>query len=145
MASRSSKLLLCTAAAAVVCSAALLAGAWEAKAPFSATINGHKFSELRATSSDCTLKVRLRFTAPKDKYTSGAPRRNYYRFKARLELSDNITVDSPVFGNRAAGRRVYTFQHDSTGQRCWAKQEHKVRNVDIEGCRGRGCRVEPFD
>jgi hypothetical protein len=142
---RLSKLLVGTIALGAVGTFALLAHAWVVKAPFDATINEHHFYEMKVWNDECKLKVRLRFTAPKDGYQATYSKRNYYRFKSRLEMSDNITVDSPVFGNRKPGRRVYSFTKDTTAGGCWAKRELKVFDVDIEGCRGRKCRVHPFE
>jgi hypothetical protein len=133
------------AAAAVITSVAMAAGAWEIKSPFDATVNGHQFSEIQMSNQDCVLSVKLAFDAPAEKYQSGASARNHYRFQARLELADNITVDSPVFFNRSAGKRIYEFKKDTAVGGCWAKEKLKLQGVDVQGCRGAGCRVPPHD
>jgi len=140
----SSKLLLGAAALAAAASIALVARAWEIKAPFGAKVNDHEFYEFRVWNEECVFKARIRFNAPKGAYESGAPVRNYYRFKARIEAKDNLTIDSPVFFNRAPGKRVYFFSKDTAAGGCWAKQKPKIQSVDIEGCRGKGCQVMPF-
>ena len=141
----SRKWLLSAVAAAATSGVALLAHAWQLSAPFDAVVNDHEFHELKAWNEGCVLKVKLRFKAPESSYQSRASARNYYRFKARLEMSDNITVDSPIFGNPAAGNRVYTFSRDTESGGCWAETKLKIHNIDIEGCRGRRCHVQPFE
>lgn len=133
------------ATAAAVSTVALLASAWELKAPFTATVNGHQFSEIRISNQDCILEVKLYFDAPADKYQSGAKRRNYHQFRAHLSFADNVMVESLVFGNAEPGKRVYTFTKDTAVGGCWAKTKLKLQGVDVQGCRGRGCRVPPFE
>ena len=120
MTRRSSRLWLGLAAAAAVGSVALLAHAWEFKAPFDATVNGHNFHTIRLWNDDCVLKVQLKFTAPAEEYKSSISMRNYHRFKARFEMADNLTVFSPIFGNRKPGRRSYVFTKDTGAGGCWA-------------------------
>jgi hypothetical protein len=135
---------LIVAAGAAVSTVALLAGAWELKAPFNATVNGHQFSEIQISNQECVLQVKLYFDAPADKYQSGARRRNYHQFRAHLSFADNVMVESEVFGNPAPGKRVYSFTKDTAVGGCWAKQKLKLQGVDVQGCRGIGCRVPPF-
>ncbi len=118
--------------------------AWVFEIPFSARVNGHQFDRVRAEANGCALTVKLSFDAGEDEYKSKAKNRNYHRFRARIVFKDGKTVVTPVFFNRAPGRRVYTYRTDTTGNGCWSKEKTQVRDVDIEGCRAKGCQVEEF-
>jgi hypothetical protein len=132
-------------AAAAFLLAALPAAAWTFEIPFSARVNGHRFDKIKVQNDECKLAATLWFDAPRDGYASRSKVRNYHRFRARITFGNGKVVTSDVFGNRAPGRRIYTVRHDSSGDGCWAKQKAEVRNVDIEGCRARGCKVEEFE
>jgi hypothetical protein len=127
-----------------VCGVTMLAQAWEFKAPFRAMVHNHQFEAVRMWNEGCELKVRLVFDAPATQYSSSEPARNVHRFRARLRMRDNVMVHSPEFVNRAPGRRAYTFTRDTREGGCWAEQELKLQAVDVEGCRGLGCRVDDF-
>jgi hypothetical protein len=130
------------AASLVLALAPAAAGAWEKKAELEVQVHDHAFSKVSATSvGECALELSVHFGAPAERYGAG---KGHYKFRARVELSGGKRVTSPVFMNRAPGRRVYRFTFDTTGEGCWAKQEHKIFDLDVEGCRGRGCKVEPF-
>ncbi len=130
--------------AATLCSTAAIAAAWELEAPVEFTVNQHLFSGAKVSSDGCSLTVRIDFDAPKEGYSSRVVVRNYYRFQARLKFSENHFVMSPVFFNRGAGRRTYSFTQDTTEAGCWAKKRLKLYDLDIVGCRGKGCRPDPF-
>jgi hypothetical protein len=124
---------------------ALSARAWTQKGPFTATIHGHEFQSAEvAGGDDCSLSVTLRFDAPPDKYQRKNPVSNVYRFRARIQLSEGKQILSRAFNNRQPGARSYHFTYDTTSEGCWGKRPHKLANVDIEGCRGQGCRVVEF-
>ncbi|HEY4104570.1 MAG TPA: hypothetical protein VGM44_11800 [Polyangiaceae bacterium] len=132
----------------LVSSAALLvpalAFAWTEKAPFSARVHKHEFSNVSLTNDGCTLKARLFFDAPEEAYKDEVPSRNYYRFHARIKLDGDRVVLTRFFHNDAPGAREYDYDQDTTSDGCWAKTEVHPRGVDVEGCRGRGCTPEPF-
>lgn len=118
--------------------------AWVFEIQFGATVNGHKFDRIKAEGNECALSVKLWFDAPADEYASKAKNRNYHRFKARVLFQNGKAVVSPVFGNAAPGKRAYTFKVDTSGEACWAKEKTAVKDIDIEGCRARGCKVKEF-
>ena len=121
-----------------------VAFAWKRDAPLDVTVHHHHFKEIRVTSDGCAVKARLFFDAPKDGYTSRARNRNHFRFRARIQLSDKKEIVSPVFANKAHGRRMFRFEHDTTADGCWAKEDHKIYRVDVDGCRSRACQIEAF-
>ena len=122
----------------------LAALGWKQGADFETRIHGHEFARVTLESEQCDVKVRVLFNAPEDGYKSEAPARNLYRFHARIKLDDGRAVMSRVFSNSAAGWRAYTYTLDTKPDGCWAKDERKVQGIDIEGCRGAGCKPEPF-
>ena len=118
--------------------------AWVFEIQFGATVNDHKFHRIKAEGNECALKVKLSFTAPEREYDSRAKNRNYHRFKARVLFQNGKAIVTPVFGNSAPGKRAYTYTHDTSGEACWAKEKTAVKDIDIEGCRARGCKVKEF-
>jgi hypothetical protein len=133
--------------------AALLAGAllspvaawaWTQSAGFETHIHGHEFSRVTLDSNGCELKVRVLFDAPEAAYKNESPARNFYRFHARIKLDDGRVFETRVFSNSAPGARAYSYVLDSAADACWAIAEHKVRGIDVEGCRGAGCKPDPF-
>jgi hypothetical protein len=130
-----------TAAVFLVPAAAL---AWSQQADFETHIHGHEFYRVRVESNQCELKVRVLFTAPEAGYKNDFPAKNFYRFHVRLRLAEERNVVTRIFSNSAPGTRGYDYVVDTTAEGCWAKQEPKIRGVDIEGCRGTGCTPEPF-
>ena len=122
----------------------VLAWAWSQSALINVKVHDHTFDRVRIASSDCSVTAHLHFGAPKDGYDSGTRERNYHRFKAGIRLTNDQAIVSPLFGNPKPGRRMYTFTYDTTSEGCWAKEQHKLKGVDIEACRGRRCEPEPF-
>ncbi len=125
---------------------AVTAYAWEKEAKINASVHNHSFHRvvMEQPGGGCVLHFKLSFRAPSEGYQDAAKGRNYYRFKARVELSEGKTVFSPQFANDASGNRVYRWSTDTTGEGCWAAQPPKLYNVDVEGCRNRNCKVRPF-
>lgn len=121
------------------------AAAWKFEIAFGATVNGHRFDKIKVENDGCKLASTLWFDAPSDQYASRAKNRNYHRFRARITFDNGKLVTSGVFGNSAAGRRIYTVHHDTSADGCWGKQKAAVRNVEVEGCRARGCKVGEFE
>lgn len=121
-----------------------VAFAWSQQADFETHIHGHEFYRVSVESNQCQLKVRVLFTAPEAGYKNEFPAKNFYRFHVRLRLDEERNVVTRIFSNSAPGTRGYSYVDDTTADGCWAKQEHKIRGVDIEGCRGTGCTPEPF-
>jgi len=118
--------------------------AWNQEALFGATVHGHRFEGVLIEGADCTLKVRLSFQAPAEGYKAESPGRNHYRFIGRLKLDGGRTVLTHYFYNDTPGARVYNDVRDTSAEGCWAKERHKLQGIDVEGCRGKGCRPEPF-
>lgn len=131
-----------TAACTVLLPAIALA--WTNSIDFETSIHGHRFTRASFEGSDCKLRVRVLFSAPQQGYEHAAPARNVYRFHTRIKLHGDRVVTTPVFNNRAPGARAYGFTHDTQAEGCWAKAEPKVMAIDVEGCRGAGCKPEGF-
>ncbi len=132
------------AATAALLSLPAVAFAWIEHANFETHIHGHEFYRVSVDTNQCELKMRVLFTAPETAYKNEFPAKNFYRFHARLKLDGEREVVTRVFSNSAPGTRGYNYVLDTTADGCWAKQEHKIRGVDIEGCRGTGCSPDPF-
>ncbi len=118
--------------------------AWSGKAPFTAMVHDHEYHDVALENDGCKVRYRLYFNAPDSRYEAKNGARDYYRFKARIELHGDKNVISPVFGNAAPGERVYAATFDTTSEGCWAKEAQKLAGVDVEGCRGRNCTPKPF-
>jgi hypothetical protein len=118
--------------------------AWTSDSPFSATVLGHAFKHVSVRDEGCAIKTVLKFSAPEGQYREPAKVRNYYRFKARVRFASGKKALSPVFFSQKPGDHQFEFAFDSTADGCWARSEQKVIGVDVEGCRGKGCVVEPF-
>ncbi len=140
---RISKVRVAVAIAALL-SLPTLALAWSQQADFETHIHGHEFYRVSVETNQCQLKMRVLFTAPETGYKNEFPAKNFYRFHARLKLDDDRSVVTRVFSNSAPGTRGYNYVLDTSADGCWAKVEHKIRGVDIEGCRGAGCTPDPF-
>jgi hypothetical protein len=123
----------------------LAALAWQSGADFETQIHAHQFSRADLVSDQCTVKVQLLFDAPAAGYEHEVPARNVYRFHVRMKLDDGRHVVTRVFNNRAPGARAYGYTLDTTADGCWAKQERKLQGIDVEGCRGAGCKPEDFE
>jgi hypothetical protein len=119
--------------------------AWNNGADFETSIHGHDFSRVTFESDRCQVKVRLLFAAPATGYKNETVARNFYRFHARIKLDDGRQVLTRVFSNSAPGLRAYAYTLDTKPEGCWAKDERKIQGIDIEGCRGIGCKPEPFE
>lgn len=118
--------------------------AWRGEIRPAVKVNDHAFDRVVAQSRGCNIDFSLYFTAPEKQYSDSKNAvRNLHRFKARVRLGDH-SADSPNFVNRKPGRRWYRFSFDTSAQGCWAKQEQKMWKLDVNGCRGEPCRVEPL-
>lgn len=118
--------------------------AWTSDSPFSATVLGHQFKHVSVGDEACTVKATLKFSAPEAQYREPAQARNHYRFKARARFASGKRATSPIFFSQKPGAHQFSFEFDTTPDGCWARTEQKVIGVDVEGCRGKGCTVEPF-
>ena len=119
--------------------------AWNNGADFETSIHGHDFSRVTFESDRCQVKVRLLFAAPATGYKNESQARNLYRFHARIKLDDGRQVLTRVFSNSAPGLRAYAYTFDTKPEGCWAKDERKIQGIDVEGCRGTGCKPEAFE
>jgi hypothetical protein len=117
---------------------------WSQRARIMARVHHHEFDVVRVESNGCTLNLELYFTAPEAGYREPAPVRNHYRFDARVQFADGRKFFTGVFQNTQPGRRVLRHAYDTNSEGCWAKQELKLRGVDVEGCRNRRCKVPAF-
>lgn len=122
----------------------LVALGWTQSASVETHVHGHAFSRVTLESRGCELTLHLPFDAPEAAYKHEAPTRNVYRFHARIKLDDGHTLETPVFQNSAPGARSYSYVKDTNADGCWAKDERQLRAVDVEGCRGAGCKPDPF-
>jgi hypothetical protein len=111
---------------------------------FSASVWGHKFTEVAVEAADCSIKVSVKYDAPSNAYKSRVAALNQYRFKARARFASGAKAAGPVFSSTKPGKALHTFAFDSSGEGCWAKQKQALVAMDVEGCRGEGCTVEPF-
>ena len=126
---------------------AFVANGWEKEGRINASVHDHVFHKMviEQLGDGCVVNFRLSFRAPSAGYSDPEKGRNYYRFKARVKLSEGETVYSPQFANNKPGNRAYWWSEDTTEAGCWGKKLHKLYNVDVEGCRNRNCRVRPFE
>lgn len=131
------------ASAITVCAilAAAPARAGDVDWPVNTRVNGHAFDRVRVKRADCALEVRLDFAAPEEGYSARAKNRNVHRFRARLLFKSGKVVTTLPFNNRGPGRRMYSEVVDTSGDACWAKDELRLKDVEVVGCRGRGCRI----
>lgn len=118
---------------------------WRDRAPLAVRVFEHAFQRVDANDVGCQVRVRLHFTAPASGYQEPLAARNHYRFIAEVKLSGGNHFQSEVFSNTEAGARVFAFSHDSALEGCWAKQELKLRKVDVHACRGSKCVPQRFE
>ena len=116
---------------------------WATSVLFSATVWNHKFSEVSVEARDCALTVRVKYEAPANAYKSRLEGMNHYRFRARARFASGSKAEGPAFSSTKAGPAFHTFTVD-TGQACWARDKQALVAMDVEGCRGEACQVEPF-
>lgn len=136
-------LLLGGAAVAASVGAAGVAWGWGSSVLFSASVWNHKFSEVSVESKDCSVTVRVKYDAPPSAYKSELSGMNHYRFRARARFASGAKAEGPVFASTKAGPGLHSFSFDS-GQACWAREKQSLVAMDVEGCRGDTCQVEPF-
>ncbi len=139
---RSFRLQLTTALTALALSVS--AGAWEASSAFRATIHDHVFHHMAVQTHGCSIETTVRFEAPEQAYRSQFPVRNHYRFKARVRFDSGKRVISPIFYSNAPAKRRYVFRYDTSAEGCWAKTRQRLVDINVEGCRGKDCRVAAF-
>ncbi len=142
MTKRTAKTRLLLALAALALTAPALA--WSYSRTINARVNKHAFHRVDVKSDDCKLEIGLYFDAPPEGYDSGAKNRNHHRFKARFLFKNGKSVVTPIIGNAKPGKRRFIHRYDSADAACWAKEEVQLKDVDIEGCRGQGCKVKDF-
>jgi len=121
-----------------------LAYGWTQEQEFEARVHKHEFSRVRISTEGCVLTARLFFDAPNEAYESESAARNYYRFHGRIRLDSKHALLTEVFHNQTPGPHHFDHREDTTAEGCWAKNESHIQAVDVEGCRGRGCKPAPF-
>jgi hypothetical protein len=119
--------------------------AWWDRAPLQIVVHNHPFQRVSANGVGCAVRVRLYFDAPLAGYRDPDPARNHYRFRAVVKLSEGKNITSDVFDNAESGMRVFAFSADTQADGCWAESEHKLRKVDVHGCRGERCTPQAFE
>jgi hypothetical protein len=124
---------------------AAAAPVWRGSAPLAVQVFEHSFQRINANDVGCVVRVRLYFDAPATSYREPSAVRNHYRFLAEIKLSGGNRFVSEVFSNTEPGARVFAFSHDTALEGCWAKQDLKLRKVDVHACRGANCVPQKFD
>lgn len=114
---------------------------WTKTVPMRTTVHEHAFHKLQVRGAGCKAVFSLHFEAPAEGYATNNDSANFYRFKARIELSDGAEIVTRRFVNRTAGRRKYTAAVDTTSAGCWSKTSHAIQRVEVVGCRGKNCQV----
>jgi hypothetical protein len=136
-------------AAACVGAVSVPAGAagpvWRDEATLAVRVFEHAFQRVTANDAGCKVRVRLYFDAPATSYREPSAARNHYRFVAEVKLSGGNRFVSEMFSNTEIGARVFAFTHDTALEGCWAKQELKLRKVDVHACRGAACVPQKFE
>jgi len=117
---------------------------WRDSAPLAVRVFEHLFQRVDANDVGCVVRVRVHFDAPASAYQEPAAVRNHYRFIAEVKLSGGNHFQSEVFSNTEPGARVFAFSHDTALEGCWAKQELKLRKLDVHACRGSECVPQAF-
>lgn len=119
--------------------------AWTQSAPIHSTVHDHVFDRVEVESSECSLKVKLWFTAPESGYKDRSRHRNSYLFRARVKLDDGKQLTSGLFRTSKPGRKLQTWSHDTSAEGCWAKGKPPLRQVVVNGCRGKRCPVPELE
>ena len=138
------KLSFTTAALAAAGLFTGLAAAWQTSVLMSANVWGHHFSQVEVKSTACVVTTTLEYTSPEQAYKSRLKGMNRYRFKARARFASGKVATSHVFVSTKPGGAKQSYTFDTTAEGCWAKLPQALRGVDVEGCRGEKCVVEPF-
>jgi hypothetical protein len=123
---------------------ASVAWAWGSSARLNASVWGHQFSEVEVQSSGCVVITKLAYTAPAKAYKSRLEGMNHYRFRARLRFASGKMAVSPGFSSTAPGSSRHDYRFDTKAEGCWGKHKQVLRGVDVTGCRGEKCTIEPF-
>jgi hypothetical protein len=131
--------------AAALLPTALAAAPWWDEAQVGVRVNDHAFSRVTANGAGCSVRLRLHFDAPAAKYAEPVAERNHFRFRARVQLSDGVSLTSEIFDNDLPGARVYAFSHGTGSEGCWAERAHTLRKLDVHACRGLRCVPEAFE
>lgn len=118
---------------------------WRDSAPLAVRVFEHAFARVDANDVGCLVRVRVHFAAPASAYQEPVAQRNHYRFIAEVKLSGGNHFQSEVFSNSEPGARVFAFSHDTALEGCWAKQELKLRKLDVHACRGSTCVPQRFE
>jgi hypothetical protein len=117
---------------------------WTKSSRINTTVHEHSFERVTIEATDCTLKVKLLFTAPESGYHAHFEGQNVYRFRARVKLDDDHAVESVVFKTSTPGRKLFAWTKDTAPEGCWVKDQRGLRAVDVNGCRGHKCEVPSF-
>src|SRR3970040_2465920 len=97
-------------------------------------VHEHEFDRVTVQSSECSLTVKLWFTAPDAGYKERAAHRNSYLFRARVKLDGGRQITSENFRTSKPGRKLQTWVHDTSSDGCWAKEKPALRSVVVNGC-----------
>ena len=121
-----------------------LGWAWQTSVLLDATVWGHHFSGVEVSSAGCVVTTTLEVLAPEAGYKSRLKGMNHYRFKARSRFASGRIATSQVFALTQPGSSKPSYRFDTAPEGCWAKAPQALRGVDVEGCRGEKCAVQPF-
>ena len=124
---------------------AFAAAPWWDEAKLGVRVNDHAFTRVTANGAGCSVRLRLHFEAPPEKYAEPAAERNHFRFRALVLLSDGASIESEIFDNAVPGARAYAFSRDTASEGCWAERSHTLRKLDVHACRGLRCVPEAFE
>jgi len=115
--------------------------AWTQSSSIATSVHSHAFDRVSVKSSECSLELALEFSAPESGYRDRSANRNRYYFEARVKFDGDHHADSVKFKTSKPGRKRWTWTHDTSADGCWAKQKPALRQVIVDGCRGKGCTV----
>jgi hypothetical protein len=118
---------------------------WSQRTMLNTVVWEHSFDRVTVTALDCSVSVKLHFIAPKEGYKAAGSARNHYYFHARLKFADGKKIDTGMFKTSKPGAKLYSYDHDTSSDGCWAKGQHKLSSVDVVGCRGQRCPVPDFE
>ena len=125
---------------------AMAASGWKSEGRPRVTVHKHVFDHVIVESTGCELRFNLYFDAPTEGYADKRNAvRNHYRFLAEIKFADGQTIHTDHFNNRAPGRRVYRYRHDTGDGGCWARNKNKIVKLNVSACRGRRCRPNPLE
>ncbi len=99
--------------------------------------NQHAFYGVSVEDERCTLAVKLHYFAPKAKYPAGT----VYRFRAKVSFTRGGSLFTRTFTNNRPGNRVQYYPHNTTRAGCWARNNTKIKSIQVVSCGGSKCKL----